>query len=204
MGRLIRVGFILLTSLMVACGEFIVDDKDFSDNRRTLDITNDNAEELLWSAYQGFYLPFYYARLDRYLDASLLSATSSPVNCSTSGTYTANYPQLSGEDYQKGDLFSIEFSDCIEASGVRYNGLLSGRYLEIEGYNKAFQNVVSIDECAADVNEEEFDGLGDLIADEAEMILFDKQGARLFVRYLNPDMTMIAQALRIFHLLKKI
>ena len=187
MSRSIRVCVLLLAYLVSACGEFIVDDKDLSDNRRNLDVTNDNAEELLWSAYEAFYSPFYYARLDQYLDAASLVASSSPVNCTNGGTYTANYPNAVGEEYQKQDSFSVEFSDCVKSNGIRYKGLISGRYLDIEGYNSEFLEVVDIDQCAARVNREEFDGNARLIVDQAEMILFDKQGPRLFVRYLNSD-----------------
>ena len=189
MSRSIRVCVLLLAYLVSACGEFNVDDQDLSDNRRNLDVTNDNAEELLWSAYQAAYSPFYYARVDQFLDASGLVASSSPVTCSGGGSYTANYPNSVGDEYRVQDAFSIEFDECVRSNGIQLNGLITGRYLEIEGYNTEFSNVVDIDHCASRVVRDEFDGSARVIADQAEMILFDKQGPRLFVRYLNANPT---------------
>ena len=187
MNRLIRISVLMLTGVLVACGEFIVENEEIRDNRRDLDITNNNAEELLWSAYQGFYSPFYYAQFYKYLDASSLIATGSPVACDGGGSYTATSYKPQGDEYKVGDIFAVTFKNCVKENDISYNGTLSGRYVEIEGYNSEFLNVVDVDQCAARVDRDEFDNGAVLITDQAENVLFDKQGARLFVRYLNSD-----------------
>lgn len=194
MSRLIRISALLLASFLVACGEFIVENEEIKDNRRDLDITNDNAEELLWSAYQGFHTPFYYAQFYEYLDGSSLTVNSNPVACVGGGEYTADSYKLEGAEYEEGDTFNITFDGCVKENGVTYSGSLSGRYVGIEGYNSEFLNVVDVDQCASRVDRDEFNNGAVLITDQAENVLFDKQGARLFVRYLNPDPDNITEA----------
>ena len=194
MSRLLRISALLLASFLVACGEFIVENEEIKDNRRNLDITNDNAEELLWSAYQGFHTPFYYAQFYEYLDAYSLTANGNSVPCVNGGEYSADSYKPQGAEYEEGDIFNVTFKDCKE-NDITYNGKLSGRYVEIEGYNSEFLNVVDIDQCAARVDRDEFDNGAVLITDQAENVLFDKQGARLFIRYLNSDPDNVTEAL---------
>lgn len=182
MSRLVRVSLICLVSLLVACA----DDLDFPDNRRTLDITNDNAEEHLWSAYQVFFATLYFSNLDDSLDSVAFGGGSGTTSCAASGTREVSFPRTVGEVYEEGDEFSVEYSDCVGSNSIVYSGLIRGKYTEIEGYNAEFRESVTVDQCIASFEreEEDFDA-PTTIDDQSESVAFDKQGDRLFVRYFN-------------------
>lgn len=185
MSRLVRVSLICLVSLLVACA----DDLDFPDNRRSLDITNDNAEEHLWSAYQVLFSSLYFSDLDDTLDNTDFGGVTGTGSCSVSGEYAVNFSRETNEDYEESDQFSVTYSDCVKANAVKYNGTVRGEYIEIEGYNPAFSDQVEVADCKAQVEtiKNDEDDLDDpvTIDDQAESVAFDKQGDRIFVRYFN-------------------
>ena len=190
MSRLARAFLYSLTALVVGCGEFIVDDQDFSDNRRTLDITNDNAEAYLWSSYQSIFSPLYFARLNEMLDArDFNDVQSGSVACPGGGSAVVNFPNASGERYEESDAFSINYTACFNEAGAQLNGEVSGTYKETEGYNKTFATDLTVAQCIANLElDEKIDaGRYELIDDQASNLIFDKQGARLFVRYMEQD-----------------
>ncbi|KZZ63012.1 hypothetical protein A3762_12855 [Oleiphilus sp. HI0125] len=190
MSRLARAFLYSLTALVVGCGEFIVDDQDFSDNRRTLDITNDNAEAYLWSSYQSIFSPLYFARLNEMLDARDFKGVQvGGYTCPGGGSAVVNFPNASGVRYEESDAFSINYTACFNDAGAQLNGEVSGKYKETEGYNKTFATDLTVAQCITNLElDEKIDaGRYELIDDQASNLIFDKQGARLFVRYMEQD-----------------
>jgi len=188
MSLVVRVYLVAAFCLLAACGEFIVDDQDFSDNRRNLDVTNDNAEEYLWSSYHAIYSPLYASRLHELLDARYFGTTQSgKVGCAHGGTAKIGFPNAVFGAYEEGDDFNLAFYNCSQVGGVVLNGAIRGSYQEISGYNTAFVDSITEDACIAELTEQDFDGVPTVIADQASTLVFDKQGARLFMRYLEPD-----------------
>ena len=184
MSRLVRVSLICLVSLLIACA----DDLDFPDNRRSLDITNENAEEHLWSAYKVFFEALYFASLDETLDSTSFDQ-GKPGSCSAQDSVTLGFTRQEGDEYEENDEFSVTYSDCVKPNNVTYKGDVRGKYLEVEGYNSAFLDSVSVEQCVEQVekikgDEEDLEDPARIV-NQAESVAFDRQGDRLFVRYLN-------------------
>lgn len=188
MSLVVRVCLVAVFGALAACGEFIIDDKDFSDNRRNLDVTNDNAEAYLWSSYQAIYAPLYYSRLNEMLDARYFgNSQAGDVACLHGGRAQIDFPNAVFAVYEEGDRFTLTFDNCSQISGVTLNGVIKGEYKEITGYNTAFVDAITVNECIAEITDQDFDAAPREIIDEAQSVVFDKQGTRLFVRYLDPD-----------------
>jgi hypothetical protein len=165
----------------VGCGEFVVDDKEIVDNNRTQDITFDNAEELVWNAFHGAGTTFRQSELQNGLDASFFGSQAGVHNCAGGGEISYQYSAAPGDVHQTGDTLSLEYTDCIKANGNTFNGQISGRYTEVEGYNDAFTGL-TMDQCVARVADKET-VTALVIDDQAETVVFERQGAKMYVRY---------------------
>jgi len=185
MSRLAKAILVSVASCLAACGEFIVDDKDFSDNRRNFDLTNDNAEAALWSAYQSTFAAIYPLDLKEVLDADAFGQNSGEVNCASGGTKTLTYPRALGERYEEGDRFTLEYTDCVTAQGLTLNGVIRGHYTELDGYNTEFLDSVDITQCVARVDEDESLASPLELTHSTDQVFFDKQGDALIVRYVD-------------------
>jgi hypothetical protein len=176
----LRTALFFLLTFLVGCGEFIVDDKEIVENNRTQDITFDNAEELIWNAFHGAGTAFTQSEVKDGLDANFFGGQSGVQTCAGGGTINYQYSAAPGEVHEAGDTLSLNYDQCVRADSAIVNGQVTGRYTEVEGYNDAFTGF-TMDQCAARVAEKE--SLNTLIVDQAETVIFDRQGAQLFVRY---------------------
>lgn len=207
MSRTVRAAILLLAFMCSACGEFVVEDKDFSDNRRNLDITSDNAEAWLWSAKQVVIDNLLNAGLYTNLDASAVGnlklyssfteSSDQPIEgtavCVGGGELAFEYSRPKGgfdesDDaseliyHEAGDTFKLEYEDCTKEDGVVLDGVVSGTYESLEGYNRIFSESVTIDQCHALI-ERETEELWGLLSDEADSLVLEVINNTVVVRF---------------------
>jgi hypothetical protein len=177
-----RSVLLALVVLLSACGEFIVDDKDFSDNRRSVDIDSDNAESLLWTAYMAGVETFRQSDLAYGLVPQVLGAQSDTLPCVGGGELVFSFSKGPGERLVAGDTFDLQYSNCIKANGDVANGRVSGRYTEVEGYNYTVEPTLDVDQCIARVREEDAPS-ATIITGEADQVLFRLRGNLISIIY---------------------
>lgn len=137
--------------------EIFKDDFDFDANDRTTDVTRENMEQLTLGTLQATYLPMMRLPLFDVLDA----ADFASITCLTGdATYSSN--RASGEEYRRGDVVELSYSDCLRSDGATINGDVRLSYGLIRGLNPSFLKVNS-QTCIAAVSE-------DLNIDPAELV----------------------------------
>lgn len=171
MDTITRLVLLISFAIVSACGEFIVDDKDFSDNRRSVDITSDNAESLTWTAYMAGVETFRQSELYYGLVPQTFGAQSGVLSCTGGGEIHYSYSKDVADRLVAGDTFDIQYSNCVRASGEVANGRVSGSYSEVEGYNYSFDSTLDVDECIARVRADEAPNAV-VIDDEADEVIF--------------------------------
>ncbi|GEM_PF-1946121 len=142
--------------------EIFKDDVDLDVNDRTLDITKENAQPIVYGFIQSSLRSFLYLPLFNFLDSSDLPDTALLVDdeyiydCSLGGRAFYSLARPDGEEYRAGDQFAVRYEACEETDGVTFDGSISLTYSEIDGLNESF-SLNSSERCEANLGKT-FDG----------------------------------------------
>lgn len=139
---------IISTMLYVGCSEIqdelevFNDDVEFDTNERTTDVRMSRAEDMALAYAQGVLRPHVYSPVFDFLDASQLPDDAVDIGdgeyqrtCSNGGTATYTYSRAAGEHHGSGDRASVRYDNCLGDNGYVFDGLVTFKYEDIEGWN---------------------------------------------------------------------
>jgi len=132
---------------LIACSDIkdeldiFQDDKPFNVDKKTLDVTLDNAEEVTLGVVQSTFFTYLYLPIYEFLDNQDFPGEAGEgenFNCDNGGTANYTSSRAIGEKMHVGDRLSVIYNECEQENGWVYDGSLTAKITKLEGLNELF------------------------------------------------------------------